>query len=180
MWSDSLTLYVFPQDTEYIKDNRHYDEPNLQGTSPPSKHGSSREIKLDPSTQGPLHHTLHLEITTEKEPGAQARNICNVPQETEDQMQCVIKELETTVNTRVFNGQNAGEPFYYVLEGPLPSPESNRDAMHSVIKELESLNVNSPKRETSDDFTTEPLYNVLESSEDTENKSSREETIPQL
>jgi len=120
---------------------------------------------------GPLHHTLHLEVITEKEPGALARNIYNVPQETEDQMHCVIKELETTVNKRALNGQKAGEPFYYVLEGPLPSPESNRDPMHCVIKELESLNEDNSSRETSDDFTADPLYNVLESSEDTENKT---------
>lgn len=196
-WSHLLTLNVLcPQDGKCIKDNRQYDEPNLQETlketdakpsrsrvlgvrtsSPPSKHSPTRASQLDKSTKGPLHHTLHLEVTTEKEPCALPRNICNVPKETEDKMYCVIKELETTVNTRALNGQDAGEPLYYVLEGPYPSPESNRDPMHCVVKELESLNENRPKRAPSDDFTAEPLY-VPESSEDTEDKSSEEEPNP--
>ena len=91
-------------------------------------------------------------------------------------MHRVIQELETTVNMRALDGHDAGEPLYYVLEGPLPSPESHGDPMHCVIKELESLNKAGPKKAPSDDFTTEPLYNVLESIEDSEEKSSKEET----
>ena len=145
-------------------------------SSTPNKHSPTRASQLNQSIKGSLDHTLHLEIITEKEPGALDRNICHVPRETDDQMHRVIEELETTVNMRALDGHDAGEPLYYVLEGPLPSPESNGDPMHCVVKELESLNKNGPKRAPSDDFTTEPLYSVLESPEDSEDKSSKEET----
>ena len=147
-------------------------------SSLPSKHSPTRASQLDQSTKGPLHHTSHLEVITEQEPGVMERNIGNVRQETEDQMHRVIEELETSVNTRALNGHEAEEPLYYVLEGPSPSPESNRDLMHCVVKELKSLNENGPKRAPSDDFTTEPLYYVLESSEDSKDKSSKAETKP--
>ena len=148
-------------------------------TSPsPSKYSPTRTNKFDQSAKGPLHHTLHLEVTTDKEPDGPARNNCNVPRETEDQMHHVIEELETTVNTRALNNNHAEEPLYYVLEGPFPSPESNRDPMHCVVKELESLNENGSRRASSDDSTAEPLYSVLESSEGSEDKNSKEETKP--
>ena len=146
-------------------------------SSTPYKHSPTHASQLNQSTKVSLQHTLHLEITTEKEPAALPRNICNFPRETGDQMHRVIKELETTVNMRALDGHDAEEPLYYVLEGPLSSPESNGDPMHCVVKELESLNKNGPKRAPSDDdFNTEPLYSVLESPEDSENKRSKEET----
>lgn len=147
-------------------------------SSSPSKPSPSRASRLDQSAKGPVHHTLYLEVTTEKEPGALPRNNCNVPRQTEHQMHRVVEELETTVNTRALNGNYAEEPLYHVLEGPLPSPESDRDPMHCAVKELESLDTNDPERAPSDDYTAEPLYYVLESSEDSEDKNLKEETKP--
>lgn len=149
----------------------------LRTSSSPSKYCPTGASHLDQSDKGPLHHTLHLEVTTEKEPGAIARN-CNVPRQTEDQMHRVVEELETTVNTRTLNGNHAEEPLYYVLEGPFPSPEFIRDPMHCVVKELERLNENNSRRAPSEDSTAEPLYYVLESSEDSEDKSPKEKTNP--
>ena len=93
-------------------------------------------------------------------------------------MHHVIEELEAALNTSALNGNCAEEPLYHVLEGPLSSPESDRDPMYGAVKELDSLNTNDPKRVPSDDSTAEPLYNVLESSEDSEDKNSKKETKP--
>lgn len=144
----------------------------LRTSSSPSKYCPTRASHLDQSD-----NTLHLEVTTEKEPGTPARN-CNVSRQTEDQMHRVVEELETTVNTRALSGNHAKEPLYYVLEGPFPSPEFIRDPMHCVVKELERLNENNSRRAPSEYSTPEPLYYVLESSEDSEDKSSKEETNP--
>lgn len=141
-----------------------------------SKQSPTHASQLNQSTKGPLHHTLHLEVVTEKELNGSARNIRNVSRGTDDQMHRVIEELESTVNMRALDGHDDGEPLYYVLEGPLPSPEPNEDPMDCVVKELESLSKNGPKKAPSDDVTTEPLYSVLEIPEDSEDKSSKDET----
>lgn len=93
-------------------------------------------------------------------------------------MHRVVEELETIVNTRSLNGNHAEQPFYYVLEGPFPSPESIRDPMNCVIKELQRLNENNPQRAPSEDSIAEPLYYVLENPEDSKDKSCKEETNP--
>jgi len=144
----------------------------LRTSSSPSKYCPTRASHLDQSD-----NTLHLEVTTEKEPVAPARD-CNVSRQTEDQMHRVVEELETTVNTRALSGNHAKEPLYYVLETPFPSPEFIRDPMHCVVKELERLNENNSRRAPSEYSTAEPLYYVLESSEDSEDKISKEETNP--
>jgi len=71
-------------------------------------------------------------------------------------------------------------PLYYVLEEPVPAKEdprsprqqsdssgSVRDPLYYVLKELQSLNANGPNRETCSDSNAEPIYYVLENSNET-------------
>lgn len=101
-------------------------------------------------------------MTTEKAPGALTRNNYGYPIEIEDPLHYVTEGLET--GTSALDGNSVEEPFYYELEEPLPAPESNREAMYHVVKELErNINANGAKSGApSSDSIVDPLYCVLE------------------
>ena len=145
----------------------------------PNKPQSRNSSPLDQSGTKPLHHFLKgPETAAEKGPACPDTNPKGanlVPLK----MRCVIEELKavTTEATVDYDDKGGEEPFYYVLEGPYPTPESNRDPMRHVLEELKSLNANGPKGESSSDFCAEPLYAVLEDPKDLKDKNAKDENL---